>query len=78
MQVTVVGKKQFEYTSKDTGERRNSKMVFVTHPELGVEGCTVDSVYLSSNFDMNTVKVGCSAVLDFDRRGKVVRFEVLK
>lgn len=76
MKVMVLGKEHMSGTSKKTGKPYDSNVVHVAYKKNGVEGQTVESVWLDPSFiALAHIDVGKVYDLDRDGRGYVVGFE---
>jgi len=79
MKVTVIGKEHVSGTSKKTGKAFDVNVAHVAYKKSGVEGQTVESVWLDPSFiAMAHIEVGKVYDLDRDNRGFVCGFEHAK
>ena len=75
MKVTVVGKRHLSGTSRKNGNPFNNSVVYVTCPMSGVDGLSVDSLWLDAvQYPIDSIKVGSVYDVDRDSRGYIVGF----
>ena len=76
MKVMVLGKEHMSGTSKKTGKAYDANVVHVSYKRSGVEGQTVESVWLDPSFiALAHIDIGKEYNLDRDGRGYVVGFD---
>jgi len=77
MKVTVLGKEYASGTSKKTGKDFAAMVVHVSHKKNGVDGLSVDSIWLdSASYPLSDIIVGKVYNVDYDNRGYVLAFEL--
>ena len=75
MKVTVVGKRHLSGTSRKTGNPFNNTVVYVTMSQSGVDGLSVDSLWLDAvEHPSDGIKVGGVYDVDRDARGYIIGF----
>ena len=75
MKVTVVGKRHLAGKSRKTGYDFDNNIVFVTMKQKGVEGLSVDSLWLEADeYPLATINVGAVYDVDRDSRGYIIGF----
>lgn len=75
MKVTVVGKRHLAGKSRKTGNDFDNNLVYVTVKQYGVEGLSVDTLWLKSHeYPLDTINVGTVYDVDRDSRGYIVGF----
>lgn len=76
MKVFVLGKEHISGTSRKTGKAFDSNIVHVSYTKNGVEGHTVESIWLDpKSFPLKDIVVGENYSVDRDQRGFVCGFE---
>ena len=75
MKVTVVGKRHLAGKSRKTGNDFNNTVVYVTMKQNGVDGLSVDSLWLdAAEYPTATIDVGAVYDVDRDSRGYIIGF----
>ena len=76
MKVTVLGKEYASGTSKKTGKDFAATVVHVSHKKNGVDGLSVDSIWLDLvSYPLSDIIIGKIYDADRDDRGYILGFE---
>jgi len=77
MKATVLGKEHASGTSKKTGKDFAATAVHVSHKKNGVDGLSVDSIWLDPvSYPLSDIIVGKVYDADRDGRGYILGFEL--
>lgn len=77
MKIHVEGKAHLEGTSKRTGRDYNFNQVHYLAPARGVEGLSAQALSLDPGmYPFGSIEVGADYIVEFDRNGYVVSFEL--
>ena len=75
MKVTVIGKEHIQGKSRNTGREFDSNVIHVAYAKNGVEGQTVESIWLNPvNFPLKAIELGGAYIVDRDSRGFILDF----
>lgn len=75
MKVTVVGKEHLSGKSRKTGKDFDSNIAHVTYKKNGVDGQTVESIWLDpASYSLSDIQVGKTYDVDRDGRGFICGF----
>lgn len=79
MKIHIEGKAHLEGTSKRTGKDFNFNQVHYLAPARGVEGLAAKTLNLDPfMYPISGIQVGATYDVEFDDRGYVVAFELVK
>lgn len=77
MKVVVLGKEHVSGTSKKNGKSFEANVVHVAYKKIGVDGQSVDSIWLNPNdYPLTGIQVGKSYNVDRDSRGFLLSFDL--
>ena len=77
MKVVVIGKEYVSGTSRKTGKPFEANVAHVAFKKMGVEGQTVDSIWLDPNtYPLNGIQIGKTYDVDRDSRGFLLSFDL--
>lgn len=77
MKVVVIGKEYVSGTSRKNGNFFEANVVHVAFKKMGVEGQSVDSIWLNPNdYPLNGIQIGKTYDVDRDSRGFLLSFDL--
>lgn len=78
MKIHVEGKAHLEGVSKRTGNAYNFNQIHFLAPARGVEGLAAQTITVDpAMYPIETIRVGSTYDVEFDRRGYVVGLELV-
>ena len=78
MKIMVEGKAHLEGTSKRTGKDYNFNQIHYLAPARGVEGLAAQTISVDPKmYPIETIRVGSTYDVEFDRNGYVVALELM-
>lgn len=77
MKVVVIGKEYVSGTSRKNGKPFEANVAHVSFKKMGVEGQSVDSIWLNPNdYPLSSIQVGKTYEVDRDSRGFLLSFDL--
>lgn len=78
MKIMVEGKAHLEGTSRRTGKDYNFNQIHFLSPARGVDGLAAQTISLDPHlYPIESIRVGGTYDVEFDRNGYVVGFELV-